>query len=230
MKMQWLSNCVHWDLKVEQQLPIKVRYRGEVVGEYFADLVVEDKIIIELKAVSNFLPSHEAQLLNYLKATPYEIGLLLNFGLTNQKRKFSTTTKNLIYNAIRGYTDYLKNPCSSALICVHSEKKMSKLFGGIEAGGTKFVCAVGTGPDDIRAETRFPTTTPEETIGRSIAFFQEQTRTRRIGGHRHCRFWTIRSQSTVADVWLHHHHAQAGLGQHRFCRSDENGAGRASWF
>ncbi|RMH02434.1 MAG: ROK family protein [Chloroflexi bacterium] len=48
------------------------------------------------------------------------------------------------------------------------------LFGGIEAGGTKFVCAVGTAPDDIRAEIRFPTTTPEETIGRAIAFFQEQ--------------------------------------------------------
>jgi fructokinase len=48
------------------------------------------------------------------------------------------------------------------------------LLGGIEAGGTKFVCAVGTGPDDFRAETRFPTTTPEETIGQAVAFFQEQ--------------------------------------------------------
>lgn len=51
---------------------------------------------------------------------------------------------------------------------------MTQLFGGIEAGGTKFVCAVGSGPDDIRAETRFPTTTPAETIGRVIAFFREQ--------------------------------------------------------
>ncbi len=51
---------------------------------------------------------------------------------------------------------------------------MSKLYGGIEGGGTKFVCAVGTGPEDIRAETRFPTTTPDETLGRAIAFFQEQ--------------------------------------------------------
>jgi len=50
----------------------------------------------------------------------------------------------------------------------------NEYVGGIEAGGTKFVCAVGSGPDDIRAETRFPTTTPEETIGQAIAFFREQ--------------------------------------------------------
>lgn len=49
------------------------------------------------------------------------------------------------------------------------------LLGGIEAGGTKFVCAVGTGPNDIRAEARFPTTKPDETIGRAIEFFQQQT-------------------------------------------------------
>lgn len=51
---------------------------------------------------------------------------------------------------------------------------MDALYGGIEAGGTKFVCAVGSGPGDVRAEVRFPTTDPDETIGRSIAFFQEQ--------------------------------------------------------
>ena len=50
----------------------------------------------------------------------------------------------------------------------------NEFVGGIEAGGTKFVCAVGTSPDDVRAETRFPTTTPEETIGRAVAFFREQ--------------------------------------------------------
>ncbi|MCB8982130.1 MAG: ROK family protein, partial [Ardenticatenaceae bacterium] len=48
------------------------------------------------------------------------------------------------------------------------------LYGGIEAGGTKFVCAVGTGPGDIQAEVRFPTTTPAETIQRAIDFFQAQ--------------------------------------------------------
>ncbi len=50
------------------------------------------------------------------------------------------------------------------------------LIGGIEAGGTKFVCSVGSGPNDLRAETRFPTTTPEETLRRAIAFFQERER------------------------------------------------------
>lgn len=53
---------------------------------------------------------------------------------------------------------------------------MSVIYGGIEAGGTKFICAVGTGPDDLRAEVRFPTTTPDESIGRAITFFQEQAR------------------------------------------------------
>jgi fructokinase len=52
---------------------------------------------------------------------------------------------------------------------------MTEIYvGGIEAGGTKFVCAVGTGPNDVRAEARFPTTTPEETIGSAVAFFREQ--------------------------------------------------------
>ena len=51
---------------------------------------------------------------------------------------------------------------------------MQKLIGGIEAGGTKFVCAVGTGPDDLRDEIRFPTTTPAETLGKAIAYFQER--------------------------------------------------------
>lgn len=54
------------------------------------------------------------------------------------------------------------------------------LYGGIEAGGTKFVCAIGSGPGDIQAEDRFPTTTPEETIGRAIAFFREQAAQRPI--------------------------------------------------
>jgi GxxExxY protein len=67
-------------LKVQQQVKIIVYFQEQVVGEYFADLLVEDVIIVELKAVSRLLLEHEAQLLNYLRATPYEVGLLLNFG------------------------------------------------------------------------------------------------------------------------------------------------------
>ena len=66
-------------LKVEQQKPLHVTYHGKCVGEYFADLVVNDKIIVELKSVSHILPVHEVQLVNYLKATGLEIGLLINF-------------------------------------------------------------------------------------------------------------------------------------------------------
>ncbi len=50
---------------------------------------------------------------------------------------------------------------------------MSPLFGAIEAGGTKFVCAVGTGPADLRDKVRFPTTTPEETLGKTIDYFKQ---------------------------------------------------------
>jgi GxxExxY protein len=65
---------------VEKQMPITVYYEDQVVGEYFADLVVEKKIIIELKEAESLCEEHELQLINYLKATDYEIGLLLNFG------------------------------------------------------------------------------------------------------------------------------------------------------
>ena len=80
---------------VESQKPIKVYYREQLVGEYFADLIVEDKIIIELKANKFLSPEDEAQILNYLKATKYEVGLLLNFGKKPEvKRKiFSNETK-----------------------------------------------------------------------------------------------------------------------------------------
>ena len=67
-------------LTVVQQAEIKVYYAGVLVGKYYADLLVADAVIVEIKAVKEFLKAHEAQLLNYLKATPYEVGLLLNFG------------------------------------------------------------------------------------------------------------------------------------------------------
>ena len=67
-------------LQVVQQAKISVYYAGEVVGEYLADLLVAGVVIVEIKAVRILAEEHEAQLLNYLRATPYEVGLLLNFG------------------------------------------------------------------------------------------------------------------------------------------------------
>ncbi|MBU0485734.1 MAG: GxxExxY protein [Proteobacteria bacterium] len=66
-------------LQCEPQTPIKVKYKGKEVGDYFADILVEDKIILELKSVSKLEKIHEAQILNYLKATRYKVGLLVNF-------------------------------------------------------------------------------------------------------------------------------------------------------
>jgi GxxExxY protein len=65
-------------LEVIPEALIKVYYNGQVVGEYFADLLVAGVVLVEIKAVRTLVPEHEAQLLNYLKATPYEVGLLLN--------------------------------------------------------------------------------------------------------------------------------------------------------
>jgi len=62
------------------QYAIKVFYEDEIVGEYFADILVDGKIIVEIKAARNLILENEAQLLNYLKATDKEVGLLLNFG------------------------------------------------------------------------------------------------------------------------------------------------------
>lgn len=67
-------------LKVEQQAKIDVYFEGKVVGEYYADLLVENAVIVELKATKSISEENEAQLLNYLRSTPYEVGLLLNFG------------------------------------------------------------------------------------------------------------------------------------------------------
>jgi GxxExxY protein len=67
-------------LDAEQQKPITVYYDGQAVGEYAADIIVNGVVIVELKAVRQLLKEHEAQLLNYLKATMIEVGLLLNFG------------------------------------------------------------------------------------------------------------------------------------------------------
>ena len=67
------------DLKAESQVPINVIYKGDVVGEYLADMLVENRVIIEIKTVENLDKIHEAQLLNYMKATGIQVGILVNF-------------------------------------------------------------------------------------------------------------------------------------------------------
>jgi len=68
------------ELDAVRQYPIKVHYEEQLVGDYFADIIVAKKVIIELKAVTQIAPIHEIQLKNYLKATNMEVGLILNFG------------------------------------------------------------------------------------------------------------------------------------------------------
>jgi len=77
------------ELHCEQEVPFKVTYRDAVVGDYCADLIVERRVIVELKACAGLDPVHEAQILNYLKATGIQVGLLLNFGKPKlQYRRF----------------------------------------------------------------------------------------------------------------------------------------------
>jgi GxxExxY protein len=80
-------------LRAEQEFPIKVFYEGQEVGEYFADLLIEDRVVIELKAVRYLGKEHEVQLVNYLTATGIEIGLLINFGASVQIRRKHKTFK-----------------------------------------------------------------------------------------------------------------------------------------
>ena len=75
-----LKELILRGLKAENQKEIRVIYKGEEVGSYFADIVVNDKIILELKSVEHLINIHKAQLLNYLKATELRLGFLINFG------------------------------------------------------------------------------------------------------------------------------------------------------
>ncbi len=67
-------------LKAQSQVPLKVMFRGQTVGEFYPDIVVEDTVLLELKAVKALAPEHLAQVMNYLKATGIEVGFLINFG------------------------------------------------------------------------------------------------------------------------------------------------------
>jgi len=91
-------------LRVEQEVPMPVRFRGQRVGAYCADLLVQNCVLLELKSARTLESSHEAQLLHYLRATEVEVGLLLNFGLRPQFR-------GLIFDNARKKID--ANPCKS---------------------------------------------------------------------------------------------------------------------
>jgi GxxExxY protein len=75
-------------LHAEHEVSLPVWFRGDKVGQYFADLLVDNAVLVELKAARTIEPAHEAQLLHYLRATEIEIGLLLNFGVRPQVRRF----------------------------------------------------------------------------------------------------------------------------------------------
>jgi GxxExxY protein len=81
-------------LSVEKQKPVSVYYNNILVGEYFADLIVNEVVIIELKAAESLIKEHELQLINYLKSTEKEIGLLLNFGRKPEIKRKIFMNKN----------------------------------------------------------------------------------------------------------------------------------------
>jgi GxxExxY protein len=85
-------------LTVQQQLPISVYFDGEVVGQYYADMVVNEAVLPEIKATRTTSEEHHAQLVNYLKATKYEVGLLLNFGASPKvtRKAFDNYRKKLL--------------------------------------------------------------------------------------------------------------------------------------
>ncbi len=81
-------------LRIDQQVPLEVFFYGDVVARFKADLIVENRVIVELKACRSILPEHEVQLMNYLRCTAIEVGLVLNFGPKPQiKRSIFTNDR-----------------------------------------------------------------------------------------------------------------------------------------
>ena len=79
-EMALIVALAHKGLKVQSQIPLKVTFRNVIVGDFFADLIVNEKVPIELKSVSRLMPDHKAQVINYLHATGFDVGSLVNFG------------------------------------------------------------------------------------------------------------------------------------------------------
>ena len=88
--------------RVTCRQPFTVHYDGHIVGEFMADMVVDDVIVVELKAVSTLMPKTPNQLLNYLNASRYEVGLLLNFGPTPQLKRRIYDNERKVYRVPEG--------------------------------------------------------------------------------------------------------------------------------
>jgi GxxExxY protein len=101
-------------LKVEREVPVPVFFRGQVVGDYRADLLVEGVVLVELKTVRVLEPSHEAQLFHYLRATNIEVGLLLNFAAKAPFKRiaFENARKKSCSNSASEVGDGLHTPAS----------------------------------------------------------------------------------------------------------------------
>lgn len=93
------------DLKAENQVPINVKFRQIIVGEFYADILVEDKILIELKAVNSLINEHKVQVINYLKASGIEVGFLVNFG--NPKLEYRRFNNQFIQQDKKKLRDFL---------------------------------------------------------------------------------------------------------------------------
>ncbi len=93
-----LIELIKVGLQAEKEKKIQVHYHNQLVGDYAADIIVEKTVILELKSVKELHPAHSAQLVNYLKATGIEIGLLINFGESVEiKRKVFTLPKDCVH-------------------------------------------------------------------------------------------------------------------------------------
>jgi GxxExxY protein len=101
-----LSELDRRGLKADNQVPLKVYYKKEIVGEYFIDILVEDRVVLELKVVDSLKKIHQAQILNYLKATGVQVGFLVNFTYPMAE------IKRIVYELPAGQDNF--NPAKSA--------------------------------------------------------------------------------------------------------------------
>jgi GxxExxY protein len=92
------------NLTVEEQRPIHVHYHGKVVADYFAEMIIDSVVLLELKSVEKLIAAYEARMLNYLKSTEIEVGLLLNFGPQAEFRR------KIYDNSRKGSLSWTKNP------------------------------------------------------------------------------------------------------------------------